>query len=103
MGVYKPSNVWPEKPFIEPVWDKQNMNNGSLVVRIDSLSYGTYAAIVLDDEDSSRDMKMFLGFPREGFSFSNNPKMKLSTPKYEDCSFQVNKAIQRIVMEMKYF
>jgi len=102
LGVFKPSDRWPDKPFIEPAWDKKLMRNGTLVVRIDSLSYGTYAAIVLDDEDNNREMKMFMGMPREGFSFSNNPKMKMTAPKYEDCTFGLNSPVHRIVMEVRY-
>ena len=103
LGIYNPGDDWPDGPSIEPSWNKKGLKDGTMVVRVDSLEYGTYAAIVLDDENKDREMRMVMGIPREGFAFSNNPKMRLSAPRYEDCSFVLNRPVHRIVMEIKYY
>ena len=62
----------------------------SLTVKLDNLEYGTYAVSMMDDEDANLEMDKFLGIPREGFGFSQNPRVGMSVPKFEECSFVVD-------------
>jgi uncharacterized protein (DUF2141 family) len=50
---------------------------------------GTYALLVVHDENRNGRLDMMLGIPREGFGFSNNPAMKPRAPKWEEIRFNV--------------
>jgi len=78
------------------------MKDGTLLVTIEKLEYGTYAFSVLDDTDLDQEMKFFMGIPREGFGFSMNPPHKLSEPDFEECSIEFNQSRQKITIEMRY-
>ena len=102
VGVNSSPEGWPRAPEKELLWTKENMVNGTLVVKIEKLEYGTYAFSVLDDTDFDQEMKFFMGIPREGYGFSRNPPHKLSEPKFEECSIEVNQPQQKITIEMRY-
>lgn len=57
------------------------------------LPAGKYAAAVFHDENANGklDKKRIFGIkvPKEPFGFSNNPKIKMSAPKFEDCAFNL--------------
>ncbi|GAA4003290.1 DUF2141 domain-containing protein [Sphingomonas humi] len=48
---------------------------------------GTYALLVVHDENRNGKLDMMFGIPREGFGFSNNPAMKPRAPKWEEIRF----------------
>jgi uncharacterized protein (DUF2141 family) len=48
---------------------------------------GTYALLVVHDENGNGKLDMTLGIPREGFGFSNNPAMKPRAPRWEEIRF----------------
>ena len=50
---------------------------------------GTYALLVVHDENRNGKLDMTLGIPREGFGFSNNPALKPRSPKWEEIRFTV--------------
>jgi uncharacterized protein (DUF2141 family) len=50
---------------------------------------GTYALLVVHDENRNGRLDMTFGIPREGFGFSNNPAMKPRAPKWEEIRFTV--------------
>jgi uncharacterized protein (DUF2141 family) len=56
------------------------------------LAPGTYAISVMHDENGNGVMDTnFLGFPREGFGFSNVPRLTgMSAPTFEEASFRVD-------------
>jgi uncharacterized protein (DUF2141 family) len=103
IGLNRSPDGWPREPEIELAWPKEDLKNGTMVVRIDTLEYGTYAISVLDDLDFDEEMKFFLGIPREGFGFSRNPPHKLSEPDFEESAIKVDRPFQRISIEMRYF
>ena len=51
---------------------------------------GRYALVALHDENSNHkiDRNLF-GIPKEGFGFSNNPKVLLSAPSFDTAAMQV--------------
>ncbi len=87
---------------MKDLWEKQNVEAGVFTAKIVDLEYGTYAISVLDDENSNLKMDMFIGIPKEGWGFSMNPPFKLSAPKFEACSFLVNKPCQQITINLRY-
>lgn len=96
------SKGFPRKPGLEIQFDKEQMQDGALTVQVDSLTYGIYAISVLDDLNGDLEMEMFLGFPKEGYGFSLNPKFKLRAPKFKECSFDLNQPNQKITILMQY-
>lgn len=102
IGINTSPDGWPRKAQLERKWEKKELNKGVLVVEVPDLPYGTYAISVLDDENSNHEIDMTLGIPGEGFGFSQNPKVGLSAPKFEDCSFKIDSAMTRITIQLKY-
>ncbi|MCK4879854.1 MAG: DUF2141 domain-containing protein [Bacteroidales bacterium] len=102
IGINTSPDGWPRKPQIAFQWEKDELVDGVFTVVVPDLPYGTLAISALDDENSNLKMDMFLGIPKEGFGFSMNPHVRLSAPKFEDCSFSMNSAFTRIEIRMKH-
>ena len=102
IGINSSPEGWPRKPELEPNWKKSNVVDGVFTARIENLTYGTYAVSVLDDENSNLEMDMFMGIPKEGFGFSNNARVGLSPPKFEECSFKLDQPYKQITIDLRY-
>ena len=102
LGVHTTQDGWHKKPEMIPNWKKENVVNGSMTVRIENLKYGTYAITMLDDENGNLEMDHTMGIPREGFGFSRNPRVRMSTPKYEECAFVIDQPLKKISIEVVY-
>lgn len=50
---------------------------------------GTYALLVIHDENGNGKLDMMMKIPREGFGFSNNPKLHMRPPHFEEVRFDV--------------
>ena len=67
-----------------------------------ALPAGTYAIAVLHDENSNLKMDTkFLGLPKEGYGFSENPRLMFGPPSFKSASFQ-HLSEQSITIVMKY-
>jgi uncharacterized protein (DUF2141 family) len=90
--------------FIGLYKDKENFTNINSVYQSDILEVvdnqdfkttfhipnGTYAISVFHDENGNKELDTnFFGIPKEGFGFSNNPKIGFSKPTFEECSFKI--------------
>jgi len=98
VGLKSSADGWPRKPEKEYKWDKENLRDGILVVEISGLAYGTYAISALDDENQNHELDLLQG---ERFGFSMNPKVRLSAPKFEDCSFPIQSDLTKIEIRFK--
>jgi uncharacterized protein (DUF2141 family) len=103
IGINDSQKGWPRNPMMDSHWEKTGLQNGRLTVKIGGLKYGTYAVSVLDDENSNLEMDKLLGIPKEGCGFSNDVKIKMSSPNFKDCSFKIDRASKKISIEMKYW
>ena len=55
------------------------------------LPAGKYAIAVIHDENGNHKLdRNFLGIPREGFGFANNPRVMMSAPSFQSASTQVS-------------
>ena len=55
-----------------------------------SLPEGRYGIVVLHDENGNHKLdRNFIGIPKEGFGFANNPKVRLSPPVFESAILKV--------------
>ena len=63
---------------------------------------GTYALLVVHDENANGKLDMMMGIPREGFGFSNNPKIQMRAPKFEEVRFPVQAGPQTQSIRLRY-
>jgi uncharacterized protein (DUF2141 family) len=74
------------------------------MVTFKNLPYGKYAAAFLHDENNNLKMDFnIVGMPKEGFGFSNNPKVTLSTPSFEKAAFKLDTPLKNISVQTIYF
>ena len=76
-------------------------NRGS--VRFDGLPQGSYAITAMHDENGDGSLNTFLGVPREGFAFSNNPTVTFGPPSYSRVRFTLGSARGAMRLRFKYF
>ncbi len=103
--IYENDENWldEEGDYLEYIFPKEKMTGNSLTVSIEVEKPGKYAVAVLDDEDGDEKMRHnFIGYPREGFGFSNNVHVWLSRPKYDECLLEIrNDTTIQISMQYK--
>lgn len=77
------------KPTIRKVFSKEALKNGRFKANL-SLAPGTYGLVIWDDESGDKTLNYTLvGFPKEGFGFSNFTHTGYYKPKFEDFDFEV--------------
>lgn len=54
------------------------------LIVISDLPAGSYALSVIHDENNNKKLDTMLGIPKEGFGFSNNPRIYFGPPDFED-------------------
>jgi uncharacterized protein (DUF2141 family) len=83
VSIFKTPEGWPEQN------DKAFFHKGFPIAGKESsaqlsLPPGRYAIVVLHDENSNHKLdRNFLGIPREGFGFANNPRVLLNPPGFD--------------------
>jgi uncharacterized protein (DUF2141 family) len=64
---------------------------------------GRYAVVAIHDENSNMKLdRNFFGIPKEGFGFSNNPKVFLAAPSFQAASVPVSCPATRIEIRLIY-
>ncbi len=101
--IFKSSDGWPEDlnkafkhgPF--PIADSKS------TVMFDDVPPGSYAFAVIHDENSNHKLdRNFIGIPKEGFGFGNNPHVSLTTPSFKDASINVTCPVTEINVTLQY-
>ena len=90
--------------------EKMSIGQGSLKVVdaqkgiiLKNIEGGQYSFTLIHDENNNNVLDTnILGIPKEGFGFSNNPKIFFGAPSFSKCSFEV-KGDMTLNIEMKYF
>lgn len=92
-----------EVPFKTLYFDKRSMKAGELMVKLD-LEPGTYGFALLDDENLDRKMNYnFIGWPKEGFAFSNFYLSGMSKPHFNDFKFTLSPdKKEKVLMKIRY-
>ncbi|PAX59939.1 DUF2141 domain-containing protein [Brunnivagina elsteri] len=74
-----------------------------LVVKFDDLKAGSYALVVMHDENSDKAFnRNNLGMPLEGFGFSQNPEISDRAPKFSETAFFVAGPTTDIKVKLQY-
>ena len=76
-------------------------SEGAIKLRFADLVPGRYGVLVLHDENDNGKLDTnLLGIPREGYGFSNNPRL-MRRAKFEEVAFVVPEEGIGIVVEMR--
>ncbi|WP_413292924.1 DUF2141 domain-containing protein [Bdellovibrio sp. HCB185ZH] len=76
--------------------------NSKLEFTLDNMPAGKYAVAILHDEDGNKKLNTVLGYPREGFGFSNNPTILVGAPAFSKCAVELTEGAT-VKIKMKYF
>ncbi|WP_413558341.1 DUF2141 domain-containing protein [Bdellovibrio sp. HCB209] len=76
--------------------------NSKLEFTLDNMPAGKYAVAILHDEDGNKKLNTVLGYPREGFGFSNNPTILVGAPAFSKCAVELLDDTT-VKIKMKYF
>jgi len=105
IGVFKDGDSFKkEQPFLQVQVSKNTLLKGGLKACID-LEAGVYGISVLDDENSDKLMDFSrIGFPLEGYGFSNYFHRGLKRPRFGDFKFKVMASEKQVLeIKLKYF
>jgi uncharacterized protein (DUF2141 family) len=68
-----------------------------------NLPPGNYGVAVIHDENRNRKLdKNFLGIPKEGFGFANNPHVGLSAPAFSAAQIHMTCPVTEITIHLQY-
>lgn len=89
IGMYDSDKGYPDKPEVSFSFKKDSLASGTLKLFLMVKKSGTFALSILDDENMNEKMDYRLGIiPKEGFAFSNNPKIRgMKEPPFEVTRF----------------
>jgi uncharacterized protein (DUF2141 family) len=69
----------------------------------ENLPPGNYGVAVIHDENRNRKLdRNFIGIPKEGFGFANNPPVGLSAPAYDAAKVHVTCPATEISIHLQY-
>jgi uncharacterized protein (DUF2141 family) len=72
-------------------------------VALADLPPGDYAIAIIHDENSNHKLDTFMGIPREGVGFSENPPLHFGPPSFRSARFTVAGSPVRQDVKIKYF
>jgi uncharacterized protein (DUF2141 family) len=100
--VFASADGWPEQNSKSLVHGPFPIVNGEAAEEF-HLPAGKYAVAVIHDENMNHKLdRNFLGIPKEGFGFANNPKVALSAPSFEAAAIQVTCPVTEIEIRLIY-
>jgi len=105
ISMYDAPNQFPYQPKWKYMISKSRLMEQENRFHIKEVKSGKYAIAIFDDENCDTVMqKNFLGIPKEGYGFSNNPKPSIKgAPDFEDCTFAVSEGTENLVeIELQY-
>jgi uncharacterized protein (DUF2141 family) len=104
IGIFTSETGYPDHPAFNYSLAKDSLKNGllRLVIPVDKPGYISIS--VLDDENENGKMDYRFGIlPKEGFGFSNNPKIKSrKAPSFNVTSFRFSGGERKIEINMVY-
>jgi uncharacterized protein (DUF2141 family) len=77
---------------------------GTTVLTLTGLKPGRYAAQVYYDQNGNHKVdKAMFGIPKEGVGFSNDAKIRMAPPKWEEAMFDYDGRARTIRLRLRYF
>lgn len=100
--VFKSPNGWPENNNRSFFHTGNPFTGDKTTVEL-QLPAGRYAIAVLHDENSNHKLdRNLIGWPKEGFGFSNNPKVGMSAPSFDTAAMQINCPVTETTIHLIY-
>lgn len=79
-------------------------SKGTSIIVLDNLPYGEYAIKLFQDKDNLGYLETnWLGIPKEGYGFSNNPTAQHGIPDYDAVKFSLTKKNTRQNITLQYY
>ena len=79
------------------------IENKRATCRFANLLYGDYAIVAFHDENHDGDFNQnWLGLPKEGFGFSDNPGT-LKKPAFNNAKFVVDQPLVTVTIKLNYW
>ncbi len=101
-AVYASPAGWPEDTKKSVVHGGFPIGNGE-ATEVFQIPPGRYAVVVIHDENMNHKLdRNFLGIPKEGFGFANNPRVLLTAPSFRAASIQVGCPVTQIQIHLIY-
>ncbi|MGD0581701.1 MAG: DUF2141 domain-containing protein [Bacteroidales bacterium] len=104
IGVFRSEVGYPDKPSFNFSLAKDTIKNGTMRFFFPVDKTGPVSICILDDDNRNEKMDYVLGIlPKEGFGFSNNPKISLrGAPSFSTTSFSFSGGIKEVSVRMVY-
>lgn len=88
----------------DPAARRRSVEAGAgTVLRLSGVEPGSYALLVLHDENGNSRVDSFLGIPKEGVGFSRNPRLFMGPPSFDAVRFDVGAQPIVQTVRMRYF
>ncbi len=89
-GIFKEENF--PKVGKQLLGTEVEVTGSKMEIRINNVPEGWYGVAVFQDIDKNKDLKTnFIGLPQEPIGFSNDARIRLGPPAFEDAQFLVQK------------
>jgi len=83
---------------------KGPIKNNKAILKTQGLPYGEYSLVVIHDENNNGKMDFnIFKMPKEGLGFSNNPRIGISKPSFEETKVKLKEQEKKLNISMKYF
>jgi len=104
VGVFESEKGYPDNPAYSFSLSKDTISSGRLRLFIPVKSPGSYGLSILDDENRNGKMDYIFGIkPKEGFGFSNNPKItSRKPPPFMQTNFKFSGGKKPVSVRMVY-
>ena len=97
--LFKDKSGYPDIP--EKSFRQGTIPAAQKTVTLPDIPEGKYAMTFIHDENKNGELDTTLGIPREGFAFSNNPKVFFGPPSFGKVKFKVPLS-KPLKIKMKY-
>jgi uncharacterized protein (DUF2141 family) len=100
--VFASPDGWPENNNKALIHGGHPFSGDKTTVEL-QLPAGRYAIAALHDENSNHKLdRNMIGWPKEGFGFSNNPKVGLSAPSFDTAAMKVACPVTETTIHLVY-
>jgi uncharacterized protein (DUF2141 family) len=102
LSIFNSADGWPENND-KALQHGPHPFTGTATIITLQIPPGRYAVAILHDENSNHKMdRNFIGIPKEGFGFSNNPHAFLTPPSFDTAAISVACPTTEITIHLKY-
>ena len=100
--LFTPSDKFPDRSH-KGMTVKVPIQKDQATCRFKGVRYGDYAIVAFHDENHDGEFNQnWLGMPKEGFGFSDNPGT-LRKPTFDDARFIVSQPVVKITIKLNYW